>query len=226
MSHRRKQAHDEHRTIFCQNDPIMIWCTKNARQICLRAKKWDTPVIHGDVPYFAPPCDIHRRRLDVVGLSGLHSNNYKRLLSHRKQILSGVSNNDDAVSKTERPAKRVNEHGETEVGRVISAQKRLTDAEKREIASAYNTGKTTYQLAEQYGCCRRAIVNALKKSGITATKAKAQKALNTHDVIKMYGEFHTTAAIAKKYGVGPNSVIKCLRSNGVAIRSRWDYPRK
>lgn len=92
---------------------------------------------------------------------------------------------------------------------------------RREVS----TWKNHIQLAEQYGCCRRAIVNALKKSSITATKAKAQEVLNPDDVIKMYSEYHTTAEIAKKYGVNPNSVIRCLRSNGVAIRSRWDYPR-
>lgn len=34
-------------------------------------KRWDTPVISGDVPCFAPPYDIHRRRLNVVEVGGV-----------------------------------------------------------------------------------------------------------------------------------------------------------
>ena len=159
----------------------------------------------------------------MVGLSRLDLNKYACVREAKLEVDCAVSRPDNSVSNDTRS---VNEHGELEVKKYKVFQRTLSDADIAEIAKAYLHGKTTYQLAEQYGCCRRAIVNALKKKSITATKAKAQEVLDAGDVVKMYNEYHTTAEIAKKYGVDPNSVIRCLRSNGVAIRSRWDYPRK
>ena len=49
--------------------------------------------------------------------------------------------------------------------------------------------------------------------------------LDVDKVIKMYEEYHTTGEIAKLYGIHPNCIIRCLREHGIAIRSRWDYPR-
>ena len=89
-----------------------------------------------------------------------------------------------------------------------------------------SSGKTTYELAEQYGCARHTIVTALKKVGITATKAKAQEAIDADNVIRLYNEYHTIEEIAKKHGVSSNAINRCLRYNGVAIRGRWDYPKK
>lgn len=157
----------------------------------------------------------------LVGLSQLNLNKYANVRDAKLKADYAYS----LKNSVSGAARSVNEHGELEVKKYKVLQRILSDAEIIEIAEAYLHGKTTYQLAEQYGCCRRAIVNALKKNSITATKAKAQEALDKDDVIKMYSEFHTTAEIAKKYGVDPNSVIRCLRSSGVAIRSRWDYPR-
>ena len=90
----------------------------------------------------------------------------------------------------------------------------------------YRSGKTTYELAEQYGCHRRTIVDTLKKQGIVPNKAKSQKKLNVETVIKMYSEFHSAEEIGNLFGVGRDVIVKCLRKNGVAIRTRWDYPRK
>ena len=108
---------------------------------------------------------------------------------------------------------------------IRQTQKYLSDQERAEIADAYRSGKTTYELAEQYGCHRRTIVEALKKQGIVPNKAKSQKKLNVETVIKMYSEYHSAEEIGKLFGVGRAVIVKCLRDNGVAIRTRWDYPR-
>lgn len=154
----------------------------------------------------------------MVGLSRLDSNKYARILAHKSSTLS-------PFNSISRPVSRVNEFGETEIGQIKHPYKTLSDAEIVKIAEAYRLGKTTYELAEQYSCCRANIVNALKKSGITASKAKAQEVINAKEVIKLYGEFHTTQEIADRFKVGPNAIIRCLRANGVSIRSRWDYPK-
>lgn len=85
----------------------------------------------------------------------------------------------------------VNEYGETEIKQIGQQQKRFSDDEISEIAQEYRSGKTTYELAEQYGCARHTIVTALKKMGITATKAKAQEAIDADNVIRLYNEYET-----------------------------------
>lgn len=157
----------------------------------------------------------------LVGLSHFYSKKYESIREAKLKMGFSTSPNDSVPN----PARTVNEYGETEVSQYIVPQHRVSDSEAAEMAGAYRSGKTTYELAEQYRCCRHAVVRALKKNDIKATKAKAQEVMDSTDVIKMYEEYHTTAEIAKKYGVHPNAVIRCLRSNGVTIRSRWDYPR-
>ena len=45
-------------------------------------------------------------------------------------------------------------------------QKRLSDDEIQQIVDKYKAGATTYELAAEFGCHRRTISRALKKSGI------------------------------------------------------------
>ena len=156
--------------------------------------------------------------MHLVELSRFNSNKYGKILSHQ-QIVSSPK---ESISK---PPHSVNEHGEVEVRRVIQPHKFLSDKEITAVIQAYRSGKTTYELAEQYGCCRPAIVSALKRNGITPDKAKAKKLLNAEEVVKLYNEFHTTSEIAAKFGVSSHSVITLLRANNIPIRTRWDYPR-
>ena len=160
----------------------------------------------------------------MAGLSGQDSNNYTKLIAYRRRILAEPAHN-IITPNSETSVRRVNEYGETEICRTTSLQKHLTNAEILEIAKAYNNGKTTYELAKEYGCCRKAISNALIGVGITPSKSKAQAKMYVGIVIKMYEEYKTTAEIAKRFGVHPNAVLRCLRENNIPIRSRWDYPK-
>ena len=157
-----------------------------------------------------------------MGLSRLESNKYHNLAS-RKALLPLEP--DGHVTEHQSENLKENEYGEKEVQQIRQTQKYLSDQERAEIADAYRSGKTTYELAEEYGCHRRTIVEALKKQGIVPNKAKSQKKLNVETVVKMYSEFHSAEEIGKLFGVGRDVIVKCLRKNGVAIRSRWDYPR-
>ena len=158
----------------------------------------------------------------MVGLTRLESNKYRNLAS-RKALLPLKLDGYTHEPRSDRL--KENEYGEKEVRQIRQTQKYLSDQERVEIADAYRSGKTTYELAEQYGCHRQTIADVLKKQGIVPNKAKSQKKLNVEMVIKMYSEFHSAEEIGNLYGVGRAVIIKCLRDNGVAIRSRWDYPR-
>ena len=48
-------------------------------------------------------------------------------------------------------------------------QKHLSNNEVLEIISKYKAGKSTYELAQEYGCHRRTISDNLKKQGIKVT---------------------------------------------------------
>lgn len=160
----------------------------------------------------------------MVGLSGQDSNNYTKLIAYKRRILAEPAHIIAPNSKTS--VKRVNKYGETEICQTTTFQKHLTNAEILEISKAYNNGKTTYELAKEYGCCRKAISNALISVGITPSKSKARAKMDVGIVIKMYEEYKTTAEIAERFGVHPNAVLRCLRENNIPIRSRWDYPKK
>lgn len=163
----------------------------------------------------------------MVGLSGLDSNKYAKLVGlKRKTLVSPEFPLNDMLSTVENPLKRTNEYGESEVLQVSRQQKQLSDAERLEIIKEYLSGKTVLELAKKLGCHKVTISRALKAAGIQPDKRIAQKKLNVDTVISMYKGFHTTAEIAEFFGVNPNAIIKCLRDNDVPIRSRWDYPRK
>jgi uncharacterized protein (DUF433 family) len=91
------------------------------------------------------------------------------------------------------------------------------------MVTAYQSGKTTYEIAAEYDCGKNAISNLLKKHSVNVTKCKAQKRLDVADVVSMYENKRTSQEIANKYGVSPQVIIKCLRAEGVGIRGRWDY---
>ena len=110
----------------------------------------------------------------------------------------------------------INEHI---VKSIIQQQKHLTDAESAEIIHRYQSGESTYQLAEAYDCHRSTISKLLKRKDIEVTKEK----LDLTDAIEMYEAGHTAKEIASKYRMNESAVSRRLRTAGVAMRSYADY---
>lgn len=104
-------------------------------------------------------------------------------------------------------------------------QKHLTEEETRTIVEKYNAGVSTYELAQEYGCHRYTISNALKRSGIVVDKHVEGRKYKTEEVIRLYvEEKKSVAELAKMYGVCDATIYKCLKRNGVYTkRTRWDY---
>ncbi len=92
--------------------------------------------------------------------------------------------------------------------------------EIKRVVQGYTSGKTIYQLAEEFGCHRQTISDVLKRNNIKINNCVAQKKLDAEKVISMYAEMRTTKEIANQFGVSPKAILKCLRDNGVGIRSR------
>ena len=104
-------------------------------------------------------------------------------------------------------------------------QKHLTKAETRTIVEKYKAGVSTYELAQEFGCHRYTISNALKRSGLIVDKHVEGRKYKTEEVIRLYKEEKKSVAeLAKMFGVCDATIYKCLKRNGISTsRTRWDY---
>ena len=152
-------------------------------------------------------------------LSDINSNQIETVLAFKKTLVSeaGIANLTDSLSQETR---KINGYGEVEARKVKQEQKRLTDEEIALLCDAYQNGKSTYQLAREFGCHRNTVSNALKSRGIEVTnKVK----LDVEAVIEMYAQKHNAQEIADRFGIGSQIVLRCLKAHGVKIRGRWEY---
>ncbi len=71
---------------------------------------------------------------------------------------------------------------------ITQKQKTLSDTETRTIITKYQQGKSTYELAEEFGCHRYTISKALKDNGIEVTNQCAKKKVLAEMIMQMYPE--------------------------------------
>lgn len=159
----------------------------------------------------------------MVGLTGANYNRYKTILQAKRQLTTRPK--PVTINGDEKGDREIDMFGEIKVKQLHQEQKRLSPEEKEIIIAEYSSGRTTYDLAKQFGCHRRTISSILKSHGVKVDKCKARKKLDVDKVIAMYTELHTSEEIAKCFGVSSQSILVCLRAHGVKIRGRWDYNR-
>lgn len=106
-------------------------------------------------------------------------------------------------------------------------QKHLSEQETRTIVEKYKAGISTYELAQEFGCHRYTISNALKRSGIVVDKHAEGRKYKTEEVIRLYKEEKKSVAEpARMFGVCDATIYKCLKRNNIPTnRTRWDYER-
>ncbi len=160
----------------------------------------------------------------MVELSEVDSKRYKAIIKAKNEIKPFFA--DVSPDKARANDREIDQFGALKVNQLQQSQKKLTTEEINKIILEYNSGKGTYELAEEFGCHRRTIANNLKKHGIKVDKRTAQKKLDVDTVITMYKELHTSAEIAARYGVHPQTILRCLREHGVQIRGRGTIPRE
>lgn len=149
----------------------------------------------------------------MVVLSELRSKNYETIFSKTKEI-SPTSVNDGLD---------VNLSIKTEIKQ---KQKYLSKEEINEIVAKYKNGKTTYELAEEYGCHRYTISKHLKEAGLEVTNRVARKESLVGLVLQLYSEWYKPQEIGEALGISADSVRRCLKENGVELRHSSAYPRK
>ncbi len=153
-----------------------------------------------------------------MGLSEINSKNYDIILDKVK-FASPTPVTDSSMPEYSDNAYII----KTEIKQ---QQKHLSNKEISEIVVKYNSGVSTYELAQEYGCHRRTISDNLKKQGIKVTNQLMERKGVVELVMQMYSEYYKPADIAKAVGINVDSVRKILKENNVYIRKSWEYPRK
>ena len=161
----------------------------------------------------------------LMELSGLDSKKYQAILNFKRQVADDFS--ERILSENAKISnKQVDEYGELVVNRLSQTQKEFSESELKEMASLYQSGKTTRELGEMFKVSKNTISRLLKKQGVEITRSKAQARLNTKKVISMYEDGYTSAQIAKQFGASRQTILQCLKDHGIKIKSRWDYEQK
>ena len=157
-------------------------------------------------------------RILIVGLSEINSNNYKIILDKVKNI--------EMASVPDSP-KSPNLVNANSIKREIKQQQKyLSDDEILEIVSKYKAGKSTYELAAEYGCHRYTISKHLKEAGVDVSNRVARKESLVGLILQLYSEWYKPAEIAESLGISADSVRRCLKENGIELRHSSAYARR
>jgi len=95
--------------------------------------------------------------------------------------------------------------------------KRLTDAERRAIAHAYQAGETVNMLAKRFNTTRQTISAALEREGVP----RRYNLLSAHDAERaavLYRDGQSLAVIAEQFGVSTRTIRAALVRDGVDMR--------
>ena len=154
----------------------------------------------------------------MVGLSEITSKNYKIILDKVKYApLTSVPDSPEPTHSS-----NVN-NIKTEIKQ---QQKYLSDEEIGEIVIKYKCGKSTYELAEEYGCHRYTISKHLKEAGIEVTNRVARKESLVGLILQLYSEWYKPAEIGEALGISADSVRRCLKENGIELRHSSAYAQR
>lgn len=153
--------------------------------------------------------------LPLVGLSEINSKNYAIVAKYVKDYASAPEKSEIDPEITDLS------YDPNSIIKTIKQQQKheFSKKEIEEIISAYRSGVSTYELAEQYNCHRSTISHQLKMYGI---EVKIEK-IDIDEAIALYESGWTTKQIAEKYHMTDNAVSRRLKKAGVKMRTRWDY---
>ena len=169
----------------------------------------------------------------LVGLTGLYSNQIKKILDFKKSLSvrslteAGGNNSTSSDENSIAHFRRIGKYGDTEV--VHYKQKQKHDFSEKEVAEMirrYKTGETVYELAAAFGCHRSTVSAVLKRNGVVVTLVKSEKMFDPTEAAALYEDGMKSKEIGKRFGVSEQTIRDCLKKQGVKMRTRWDYPRE
>lgn len=102
--------------------------------------------------------------------------------------------------------------------------RQLNPAQRGQLVDQYRGGKSTYELARQYGIHRSTVAQHLRREGIVIP----QQLKMTPDVVKqakrLYASGCSVATVGQQLGVDATTVHKALKKAGVRMRDTHGRP--
>lgn len=96
-------------------------------------------------------------------------------------------------------------------------QPRLSAEKVGQIATAYEAGKTVYELAAEYGCHRVTISAALKRQGV-ALRRTSPTAEQIDEMVRLYKSGLSLARIGEQFAMNASTVLAHLRKKKIRAR--------
>ena len=104
------------------------------------------------------------------------------------------------------------------VRRKRTTQPRLSDEKVDQIVTAYEAGKTVYELAAEYGCHRVTISAALKRQGV-ALRHTSPTSAQVDEMVRLYESGLSLAMVGERFGLNASTVLAQLRKKNVRTRN-------
>jgi DNA invertase Pin-like site-specific DNA recombinase len=97
-------------------------------------------------------------------------------------------------------------------------QPRLSDKKVGQIVTAYETGKTVYELAAEYGCHRVTISAVLKRRGV-ALRRMPPSDEQVAEMIRLYETGLSLSKVGEHLGFSATTVLRRIRAAGRTTRN-------
>jgi predicted transcriptional regulator len=101
------------------------------------------------------------------------------------------------------------------LGSIRQRQRRLTEAQVREMVARHEGGATAYELAAEFGCHRTTVAAQLKKAGI-AMQYQSPTSEAIASMVRLYATGLSFQEVGKQLGFCANTVRKYLREDQTA----------
>lgn len=94
----------------------------------------------------------------------------------------------------------------------------MTTTRRAQIASKYEGGASTAELAAEYGVSTQAILKAIHAEGVPVRSRRALDEAGVREVVRRYKRGEHSRAIAEAVGVSRPTVLRALRESGTTMR--------
>ena len=114
---------------------------------------------------------------------------------------------------------------DTQHHRTHAIGKRLSRDEIDDLVAMYKAGRTSRQLAVEYGITRHSVCNVLRAEGLVLQEVWQLTADQQREVVRLYiAEQLSVAKVAARLGLAPSRVQRILAKEEVELRGRHDRP--
>lgn len=94
---------------------------------------------------------------------------------------------------------------------------------RNKIARAYQSGLSSYEVAEKFGVTARTVLKIAREYGIEIGSIGRQETISEnerHRIAKAYQRGLSSIEVGGKFGIAPFTVIKIARDYGIKIRTK------